>query len=576
MAELNGKKVFGIDLGTTYSVIATLDDNNMPMIIANQDDSSDLLASAVYFQEGAEPVVGEAAKSQKDAEPDRVVEFVKRFIGKSDAPKYEFDGQVYDPITISALILKRMKAYAAAQGYDVENVVITCPAYFGMEEKAATKQAGEIAGFNVMNIVHEPTAAAINYCAREYGENRKAMVYDLGGGTFDISLFDLKVDEDGRVNVDVIRTGGDDRLGGIDWDARMFDYMCQKYADENGTDVSDMEDELKAIIRSQVEQAKKDLSQLPRKSFNIGYAGDRTRIELTREEFEEQTQDLVQRTMDFVTRLLSDSELTPDDVDVVLLVGGSTLMPMIKNAVESLFPGKVRVEQPNLAVAKGAALSAAIEFAEKAKEIAQKVQGGDVLTEDEKNFIGIENTTEEVTAEDIQSIIPSGVGTIGTIVTDKLTRSAGPAVYLPDGSYMVDNLLFVGDKIPAEAEAIYGTREDNLSGIVVNVYENVSEDRVNKHVTPCFNQDGEPQYTDPELKVKHIGEVQLQLPPNTPKDSPIRVVFKSSTVGLEVTAENVETGESAKTIITSANTLDASELQEAKDRIAKIETSGQI
>ena len=184
MAEI---KAYGIDLGTTYSVICTLDGNGNPTVIQNQEDSSDLLASAVYFPEGGDPVVGEQAKSMKDMEPDRVVEYIKRYIGKPDAPKYEFNGQEYDPITISALILKRLKQYADEQGENVANVVITCPAYFGMDEKAATEQAGKIAGLNVLKIINEPTAAALNYCAREFKENRKIMVYDLGG-TFDLTL----------------------------------------------------------------------------------------------------------------------------------------------------------------------------------------------------------------------------------------------------------------------------------------------------------------------------------------------------------------------------------------------------
>lgn len=570
-------KVYGIDLGTTYSVIATLDDNGMPEVITNNDEGSDLLASAVYFQDGADPVVGEVAKNQKDLEPDRVVEFVKRYIGKSDAPTYEFDGVQYDPITISSLILKRMKAYADAQGHDVKNVVITCPAYFGNEEKAATKQAGIIAGLNVLNIVHEPTAAALNYCVREFKENRKIMVYDLGGGTFDITLFDYSVDDSGKALIDVIKTGGNDRLGGIDWDARMFDYMCDKYTYENGTEISDMDEELEATIKAQVEQAKKDLSTLEKKSYTIKYDGDRTRIELTRKEFEELTQDLVQQTMDFVNQLLIDASLGADDIDVVLLVGGSTLMPMIKNAVEAVFPGKVRVEQPNLAVAKGAALSAAIEWNETIKKlIAEPSSSSDSASiHDEVAEEIREEIQEEIkqgNAADLMINVPQQVST----VSDKLTRSLGPAVFVTEDSYMIDNLLFIGDEIPAQAESVYGTRVDNAPEIVVNVYENVSEDRINKHVTPCFDVEGNPQYTDPALKVKRIGEVRLQLPPNTPKGSPIQVVFKSSTVGLEVTATNMETGESAETVITSENTKSKEELDEARSRFANIQTSGQI
>ena len=573
-------KVYGIDLGTTYSVISTLDDNGMPEVITNQDESSDLLASAVYFPDGADPVVGEIAKNQKDFEPDRVVEFVKRFIGKPDAPTYEFNGIKYDPITISSLILKRMKAYADAQGHDVKNVVITCPAYFGNVEKAATKQAGIIAGLNVLNIVHEPTAAALNYCVREFKENRKIMVYDLGGGTFDITLFDFSVDDDGKALIDVIRTGGNDRLGGIDWDARMFDYMCQKYAFENGTEVSDMDDELRATIRAQVEQAKKDLSTLEKKSYTIKYDGDRTRIELTRQEFEELTQDLVQQTMDFVHQLLSNVDFTPDDVDVVLLVGGSTLMPMIKNAVEAVFPGKVRVEQPNLAVAKGAALSAALEWNERIATIQDKVSKGKQITPEDMDSLGVsqDGTDAADAATQLRGLFDQPLPDLPPVAPpkDKLTRSLGPAVFVSDDSYMIDNLLFIGDEIPAEAESVYGTRVENAPEIVVNVYENVSEDRVNKHITPCFDANGDPQYTDPELKVKRIGEVHLQLPPNTPQGAPIRVVFRSSTIGLEVTATNVETGESAKTVIESDVLYSEDDLKKAKSRFEGIPTSGQI
>ena len=461
-------RIYGISFGTSYSAIATLCDAGIPEVITNQNEGSDLLASAVYFQDGADPIVGEIAKSQKDIEPERVVEFVKRYIGRPDAPTYEFDGVKYDPITISSLILKRMKAYADAQGHDVKNVVITCPAYFGNEEKAATRQAGIIAGLNVLNIVHEPTAAALNYCVREFKENRKIMVYDLGGGTFDITLFDFSVDDSGKALIDVIKTGGNDRLGGIDWDARMFDYMCQKYAFENGTEVSNMDDELRTTIRAQVEQAKKDLSTLEKKSYTIKYDGDRTRIELTRKEFEELTQDLVQQTMDFVHQLLSDVNFTPDNVDVVLLVGGSTLMPMIKNAVEALFPGKVRVEQPNLAVAKGAALSAALEWNERLADIQEKVEKGEEITEEDKEVIGA--TTDAPVTSDTAAQLMIDVPQQVSTVKDKLTRSLGPAVFVTEDSYMIDNLLFIGDEIPAEAESVYGTRVENAPEIVVNGY----------------------------------------------------------------------------------------------------------
>ena len=420
--------------------------------------------------------------------------------------------------------------------------------------------------------MNEPTAAALNYCCREFKENRKIMVYDLGGGTFDITLFDFSVDESGKAFIDIIKTGGNDRLGGIDWDARMYDYMCEKYAFENGVSQDDMELELQHKIKAQIEQAKKDLSTLQKKSYTISYDGDRTRIELTREDFESRTQDLVEQTMDFVTRLLGDSGVSADNVDVVLLVGGSTKMPMIRTAVEAMFPGKVRVEDPDLAVAKGAALAAAIEWNERLQTIAS---GGEIKPEypvgdTEEPISNLPTTAEEAAALMIN--VPQQVST----VSDKLTRSLGPAVYVDEDHYMIDNLLFVGDEIPAEAETVYGTRVDNQTEIKVKVFENVATDRENKHVPPSIDENGNEQYTDPSLKVKMIGEVRLELPPHTLKGTPIRVVFRSSAIGLEVTATNLETDESAKTTITTDNTMTADELDEARARFANIKTSGQI
>lgn len=434
-------KVYGIDLGTTYSVIATLDDNGMPEVIENYEEDSRTLASAVYFQPNGDPVVGEAAKAQAEIEPERVVQFVKREIGKPDATIYNFDGVDYDPIVISSLILKRMKEYAEGQGNDeVKDVVITCPAYFGNEEKMATRQAGKIAGLNVLDIVHEPTAAALNYCCREFGENRKIMVYDLGGGTFDITLFDFCVDDDGKTTIDVIDSNGNDRLGGIDWDARLYDYICEMYCDENGMSQDDVTPELRAIIMRQVEGTKKLLSKKANHSINISYEGDVSRIVVSAEIFKERTQDLVQMTMDFVQRILDDNSITPDGIDVVLLVGGSTKMPMIKEAVETMFPDKVRLNDPDLAVAKGAALKAAMECVERVmehrgqsseNEISESndsVDGGYDSDEDIPSF-----TQEE--AEQLQKIIPQKVST----VCDKLSRSFGPAVWVDDSHFMIDN-----------------------------------------------------------------------------------------------------------------------------------------
>lgn len=568
-------KVYGIDLGTTYSVIATLDENGMPEVIYNNYDSSDLLASAVYFpQDGGNPVVGEVAKNQSEIEPDRVVQFVKREIGKADATERDFDGVKYDPILISSLILKRMKEYADEQGHDVKDVVITCPAYFGNEERDATKQAGIIAGLNVLNIINEPTAAALNYCIREFKENRKIMVYDLGGGTFDITLFDFSVDDNGKATIDVIETGGNDRLGGIDWDARLYDYICERYTDENGVPQDEMDTELRSKIRAEVEKTKKSLSTMKNRSFTISYAGDNTRIEVSSEVFEEKTQDLVEQTMDFVHQLLQTAGIRAEQVDVVLLVGGSTKMPMIKTTVEKMFPGEKRVLsiQPDLAVAKGAALAAAIEYNEYLdKRVRGEVNKFTTPVNGEEAPEPLPPITEaEVAALKIN--VPQQV----SMVNDKLSRSFGPAVYVADNSYMIDNLLFVGDEVPSEATGTYGTMVDNQAAVEFTVFENVARDRVNKHITPSIDVNGNDQYTDPALKVKSLGSVRLELPPGTPKGSPIQVFFRVSTIGVEVRATNIETSETVQSVLSYENNMSKEELNEAIKQMASIRTSGNI
>jgi molecular chaperone DnaK (HSP70) len=394
------------------------------------------------------------------------------------------------------------------------------------------------------------------------------MVYDLGGGTFDITLFDFSVDDSGKTNIDVIETGGNDRLGGIDWDARLYDYICELYTDQTGVHQDEMDGELRQKIRSQVESVKKNLSTMSNKSFIISYAGEGTRLEVSREKFEERTRDLVERTMDFVRRLLGTAKLQADDVDVVLLVGGSTLMPMVKTAVEGLFPGKVRVEQPHLAVAKGAALTAAIEYNERIKK---RLEGGD--TGFSRN--GEKEELPPITKEEADALMQKVPQHIST-VKDKLNSSMGPGVFDGDGRYVIDNLLFVNDKMPAEATATYYTQVDNQPQVKLVVFENASRDRVNKHITPSEDEHGNEQPTDPAMMVKNIGELSLKLPPNTPQGSPIEVVFRDSEIGLEVSATNAVTGESVSTVITNKTRKTEEELDEAKKLFASIKTSGQI
>ena len=535
------KKVYGIDLGTTYSVIASLDNDGRPEVFDFLSEGERVMASAVYFQEDGTPVVGKEAKAMAETEPDKVVQYVKRQIGKENV-KFIFSGIEYDPVTISALILKRIKEDMEEQGHDVSDVIITCPAYFGNAEKIATRQAGQIAGLNVLNIIHEPTAAALSYCSREFGEPRKIMVYDLGGGTFDVTLLNFSVDEDGKnAAIDVIDSNGDDQLGGIDWDKRLYSYICKLYSEQSGIPVSDIDDDTQIIIRSKVEDLKKGLSRMNTKSISVGDE----RIEITVESFENETCDLVERTMNFVHQLLNTNGLTPDDISVVLLVGGSSKMPMIQKAVKDVFPGKVRVEDPDFAVAKGAAIAAYM------------------------------SAVSESTTEGGITIIPP------VTISDKLSRAFGPAIWTEDSSgsqsFMINNLLFRGDSSPASKEETYGTMADNQEMIVVPIYENMGNDHTaHEFIVPSEDENGNPQATDPSLNVKKLGELTLTLEPGTPAHSPIRVKFESSTKGIIVYATDERTGKSVHSEIEAETLKSDEQLLKDTQHLAKIKTKGTV
>ena len=293
---------YGIDLGTTYSCIACLDANGNPEVIRNQVDQSDTLASVVYFESADNVVIGDSAKGMIETDGDQVVQYVKREIGKRTGKTYEFFGKTYTPVEISALILRRLKQIVEEQGGTVDNAVITCPAYFGLEERNATRMAGELAGIHVLNMINEPTAAALNYCARKFQEEHTILVYDLGGGTFDVTVVKMSMETNAQgqevQKVRVVATGGDDLLGGKDWDDLLFNKIVQACCEENGITSDEIDAETRQLIRSRVENTKKRLSSSEAAKVKVPINGTMTVINVTRQEFEELTAGLVKRTMD--------------------------------------------------------------------------------------------------------------------------------------------------------------------------------------------------------------------------------------------------------------------------------------
>ncbi len=530
---------YGIDLGTTYSCIARLDANGNPEVIRNNEDDSNMVASVVFFENENNVVVGQAAKENIETDGERVVQFVKREIGKPDNRVYEFDGKTYTPVEISALILTRLKNLVESQGGTIENVVITVPAYFGLEERSATKQAGELAGLNVLSLINEPTAAALSYCAREFQEDRTILVYDLGGGTFDVTIIKMTMAQNESGNdvqkINVLATDGDDKLGGKDWDDKLYDHILRVCCDENGLTAQDIEAETRQDIRSKVEEAKRKLSKKQSTKVRIDVGGSRTEVALKRADFENMTSDLVAKTMNFVDNALD--KVPGVNIDTVLLVGGSTYMPMIKDAVEKKFPGKVQQHDPDQAVAKGAAIYASMLVVEE-NSIGKGVTPVDA------------NGEPSITSDHAEQL------TAKFDVEDQTPRSFGPGVVDTKGSkhkYVLENFIKIGEKMPAVFSKTYYPLEDNQERVRLRAFENRSTEDT---IIPCVDEDGNPQTTDPANDVKLLGELIVNLPPQTSRNTPIKVTFKVDASGVHVEAVNTTTNEVFETFLRTGSDID--------------------
>ena len=351
---MESKQVFGIDLGTTYSCIAVVDEvSGKPYVIANAE--GDLTTpSVVYFEDTENRVVGKEAKNTALLEPDRVVEMVKRNMG---APEWRlsFDGEEYSAEEISAYILRKVVADAEQNlgGTKVKDVVITCPAYFGIPQRDATAAAGRIAGLNVLEIINEPTAAAISYGLHD-DRDQVVLVYDLGGGTFDVSIIEVK-----EGSVSVVATGGDHELGGRDWDEEIVKYLAAEWAAQNGGSADDLAASAETMqdLWRRAEEAKRALTNRAETKVLVSHEGKRASVPLTREKFDEITAHLLENTLSMTRATMATArELGGRDMDLLLLVGGSSKMPQVGERLKQEFGKDPQVHDPDQSVAKGAAV----------------------------------------------------------------------------------------------------------------------------------------------------------------------------------------------------------------------------
>ncbi|TPW76855.1 molecular chaperone DnaK [Schumannella sp. 10F1B-5-1] len=356
-------RAVGIDLGTTNSVVAVLEGGE-PTVIANAEGFR-TTPSVVAFTKDGEVLVGETAKRQAVTNVDRTISSVKRHIGTPWTT--EIDGKKYTPQEISARILGKLKRDAEQYlGETVTDAVITVPAYFNDAERQATKEAGEISGLNVLRIINEPTAAALAYGLDRGKEDELILVFDLGGGTFDVSLLEVGKDDDFST-IQVRATSGDNRLGGDDWDQRIVDHLVKKFKETTGVDVSGDKIALQRL-KEAAEQAKKELSSSMSASIQLPYLSltqsgpanlDET---ITRAQFEQLTSDLIDRTRKPFEDVIREAGVKVDDIAHVVLVGGSTRMPAVAELVKKLTGGKEpnKGVNPDEVVAVGAALQAGV------------------------------------------------------------------------------------------------------------------------------------------------------------------------------------------------------------------------
>jgi molecular chaperone DnaK len=540
------KRVFGIDLGTTYSAVASIDEFDRAVVVPN-DINEPTTPSAVYFESEANTVVGVEAKNMAEIEPENVVQFVKQFMGRKEEFLFEYGGRPYAPEEISAIILKGLVEKARANVEDeIRDVVITVPAYFDDAQRVATRNAGGMAGLNVLDIINEPIAAALCYGLQAGGQNKEEtiLVYDLGGGTFDVSVIRV-----GREGVKILVTGGKNDLGGKNWDDRLISYLAAKFEEEHG--VNPLTDPFAhQELRTKGETAKKALTTKTKVPFTFGFAGFRWRLELEREKFEEITADLLDLTIQVTHETLDALQAKTGDRSIgrFFLVGGSSRMPMVKDRVDREFALKAEMYDPDECVAKGAALwGVKRKIDNLADDAGYNLETGKGNKKEFEQQLGkeMEGVKNRETYKKFTLTGPKWGGNVSSHTYGILAYDGSDALVVP--------LLTKNSEIPHTYESSdgqFGTAEANQATIELVLME------------------AEGESLDPEL-CKEIGRGTVELPRGVPKGSEVKIAFDYEGDGtIKLRAREVSSNSECEVKLVRAGIMDMGEVAQAGNKLS--------
>ncbi len=536
-------RIFGIDLGSTYSCIAYTDEAGKPVVLRNS--RSQVVTPSVVHFEGNNVVVGQTAKELAELYPEAVTQMFKRELCNEEW-SFTCEGKKYRPEELSAMVLRKLVEDVSQQfGEPITDVVITCPAWFGSNQRDATANAGKIAGLNVREIINEPTAAAISY-GIDSDRDEVVLVFDLGGGTFDVTMIAIT-----KNRIEVICTGGDHYLGGRNWDAQLVRYLAESFCQVKGGNPEELLDnpETKQDLYSKAEAAKQRLTNKESDKVIVTHDGEKAPIELTRTKFDELTASLLERTISLTKEMLNESKAKGFlRFDRLLLVGGSTLMPQVAERLKREFNVECKLHDPHESVAKGAAIyGRLLEIGEEIEIIIRESGATPEGASDTQKTEAIKKYAEKT--GQLVSVIQSAVEKEIINVT---SRSYG-VVILDDSNKqceVMSTLIKRNDTVPAKVTNTYGLADDDQEAILFRLVESLATDE-----TVSLDQ-------TEELKT-----AEMQLPKGMRKNAPVEVTFALTKDGrLQVFAKDLTTGRELEFAVDTARGMSADEVSASHEK----------